>query len=572
MKQENLFSVSILRKRLLAILLSITFLFCILFGRFFAIQVVEEKRLGYRATDQWTREIPVVAERGKITDRNGTVLAGNNLSYSIFVRRNAVENREEVIRTLSSLFSLDEKELSSKFDKKVSEFKAVSNVSKEEVLKLESYALKGVYYSPDNTRFYPYESLLCQVLGFTSSDMTGVSGVEKEYDKYLKGKNGEILYETDLVGIDVGNNILYREGEAGLDIALTVDYKMQTLCERVMAGAVAEYNPKGAECLVLDLDSFEILAMASLPSYDLNDVPREDGALLSALSRNGIVSNSYEPGSTFKVITAAADIEEHLRGNPKAFSTSYVFPASRTRSVDGTTVKCWSDHSNGKHSHQTLKEALNNSCNPCFTDIALSLGTDCFYSYLSKFGFGGVTGVDFPGEALGMLLPASAVRGCDLARIGFGQTIAVTAIQLACAVGAAVNGGNYYVPHLVKRIGSKEIGKELKSNPISEKTSEILRGMLEGVVSEGSGKKAYIEGYRIGGKTGTAQKYENGRLALGKYVSSFVGFYPADAPKYLTLVIIDEPQGAYYGSVVAAPCAREIFRGIIAIEEGKEVV
>ena len=402
--------------------------------------------------------------------------------------------------------------------------------------------------------------------------MTGVSGIEKEYDKYLKGKNGEILYETDLVGIDVGDNILYKEGEAGLDIALTVDYKIQTLCERVMAEAVETYRPKGAECLVLDLSSFEILAMASLPSYDLNDVPREDSALLSALSRNGIVSNSYEPGSTFKVITAAADIEEHLRGNPNAFSTSYVFPASRTRSVDGTTVKCWSDHSNGKHSHQTLKEALNNSCNPCFTDIALSLGTDCFYSYLSKFGFGGVTGIDFPGEALGMLLPASAVRGCDLARIGFGQTIAVTAIQLACAVGAAVNGGNYYVPHLVKKIGSKEIEKELKSNPISEKTSEILRGMLEGVVSEGSGKKAYIEGYRIGGKTGTAQKYENGRLALGKYVSSFVGFYPADAPKYLTLVIIDEPQGAYYGSVVAAPCAREIFRGIIAIEEGKEVV
>ena len=556
----------------MAVALSITFLFCILFGRFFTVQVLEEKKLGYRAADQWTREIPVVAERGKITDRNGTVLAGNSPSYSIFVRRNAVENREEVIKTLSSLFSLDETELSLKFEKKVSEFKAVKNVSKEEVLKLEEYAFKGVYYSPDNTRYYPYESLLCQVLGFTSSDLTGVSGIEKEYDKYLKGKDGEILYETDLVGIDVGENVLYQEGEAGLDLELTVDYKVQSLCERVMAEAMGEHNPKGAQCLVLDLDSFEILAMASLPSYDLNDVPREDGALLSALSRNGIVSNSYEPGSTFKVITAAANLEENLRGNPNAFSESYIFPASRTRSVDGTTVKCWSDHSNGKHAHQALKEALNNSCNPCFTDIALSLGTDCFYSYLSKFGFGGVTGIDFPGEAPGMLLPVSAVRGCDLARIGFGQSVAVTAMQLACAVGAAVNGGNYYVPRLVRRIGTKTIEKELKGNPVSAKTSEILRGMLEGVVREGSGKKAYIEGYRIGGKTGTAQKYENGRLAQGKYVSSFVGFYPADAPKYLTLVIIDEPQGAYYGSVVAAPCAREIFRGIIAIEEGKEVL
>jgi stage V sporulation protein D (sporulation-specific penicillin-binding protein) len=238
--------------------------------------------------------------------------------------------------------------------------------------------------------------------------------------------------------------------------------------------------------------------------------------------------------------------------------------------VDGTTIKCWSDHTNGKHSNQTLSSALNNSCNPCFTDIALSLGEDTFYSYLRSFGFGNVTGIDFNGEALGMLVPESLVRDCDLARIGFGQTIAVTGIQLASAVASAINGGNYYSPHLLKGVVSdnklNSINYELKSHPISEKASSILREMLEGVVQEGSGKHAYIEGYRVGGKTGTAQKYENGHIASGKYVSSFVGFFPANDPQYLALVIIDEPQGAYYGSTVAAPVAKTIFEDIIKIK------
>ena len=293
---------------------------------------------------------------------------------------------------------------------------------------------------------------------------------------------------------------------------------------------------------------------------------------LNSYSRNSIVSDIYEPGSTFKVVTAAADIEEYLQGNSKAFSTSYVFNGSRTRTVDGTKIKCWSDHSNGKHSNQTLAEALNNSCNPCFTDMALSLGSQTFYNYLNAFGFGNVTGLDFNGEALGMLVPQTAVRDCDLARIGFGQTIAVTGIQLACAIAAAVNGGNYYVPHLLKSIVTSdgknvnEVAPVLKNKVISEKASSILAQMLEGVVTEGSGKKAYIEGYRVGGKTGTAQKYEDGHVAQGKYVSSFCGFFPANNPEYLALIIVDEPQGTYYGSAVAAPVAAEIFKDIIQIK------
>ena len=249
-----------------------------------------------------------------------------------------------------------------------------------------------------------------------------------------------------------------------------------------------------------------------------------------------------------------------------------MFPSSRTRAVDGTTVKCWSNHANGKHSNQTLAEALNNSCNPCFTDIALSLGKEKFYEYLSAFGFGQKTGIDYGGEAYGLLMPQQAVRNCDLARIGFGQTIAVSGIQLACAAAAAVNGGYYYTPHLLKRIYAddgyvlKETQPTLQRRTVSEEASKRVAQMLEGVVKDGSGKKTYIEGYKVGGKTGTAQKFENGHIAAGKYVSSFVGFFPADAPEYLVLVIIDEPQGAYYGSVVAAPCARDIFEGIISLK------
>jgi stage V sporulation protein D (sporulation-specific penicillin-binding protein) len=294
--------------------------------------------------------------------------------------------------------------------------------------------------------------------------------------------------------------------------------------------------------------------------------------LLNSLSRNRLVSDVYEPGSTFKIITSAINLEEYYRGNTRAFSPNYVFSSSRTRAVDGTTVKCWSNHANGKHCNQTLSDALNNSCNPCFTDMALSLGKETFYQYLSAFGFGKKTGLDFNGEAYGLLMPKQAVRNCDLARIGFGQTVAVSGLQLACATAAAVNGGYYYTPSLVKRIYAddgyihEERDKGEVKRTIGEKASKTLAEMLEGVVRDGSGKKAYIEGYRIGGKTGTAQKYENGRIAVGKYVSSFVGFFPVDNPKYLTLVIVDEPKGAYYGSVVAAPVAGEVFQGIISLK------
>ena len=573
-KDNKGFSITVLQKRLLSTALAITFIFCIIIARLLYVQLVWGSELTLKASDQWNREIPVIAQRGVITDRNGTILAGNRTTYSVFVRPNAVQNAEYTSTVLAGIFELDPKNLFERISNtKVSEITVAKQAGKDKIEKLVSYGLAGVYYSRDNSRTYTYNEALCQVLGFTSTDGSGLSGVEKYYQTVLSGKNGEIKYTTDILGIQTENSVVvYSQATNGDEVRLTIDIDIQMAAEEAMKRVYTSSNAQSVSCIVLNPKNFEILALVNYPSYDLNSVPRDDPETLNELSRNVVVSDIYEPGSTFKVVTAAADIEEYLSGNKSAFSPSYVFNSSRTRAVDGTKIKCWSDHSNGKHSNQTLASALNNSCNPCFTDIALSLGSKTFYKYLQAFGFGNVTGLDFNGEALGMLVPETAVTNGDLARIGFGQTIAVTGIQLACAVAAAVNGGNYYTPHLLKSIVSSD-GRTVAEQPavlrnkvISDKASSILAEMLEGVVTEGSGKKAYIEGYRVGGKTGTAQKYENGHVAQGKYVSSFCGFFPANSPRYLALIIVDEPQGTYYGSAVAAPVAKEIFEDIIKIK------
>ncbi len=569
MRKANV-SLTVLRKRLFAVLAAITFLFCLFLGRFFYVQLIWERELIARAVDQWTRELPVSPERGNIYDANGELLAGNAAAYTLYARANAVRDAEKTARALSSLLPLSYEALLAKLtDRSSSEIVLLRRVEKETVAAVEGTDLQGIYYARDNRRVYPYGALSCQVLGFSSSDGAGLTGIEKQYDEYLSGTKGEILYETDLVGVEIeGTGASYLPAEDGLDVTLTLDVRIQSLAEEVMARALEEHGAKAARCIVLDPSDFSVLAMVNLPSYDLNDIPRGDMSELNALSRNGLVSDAYEPGSTFKIVTAAANIEEYLRGNKSAYSPQAVFSSSRTRSVEGSTIRCWSDHKNGKHANLTLAGALNNSCNPCFVDIVLALGKETFYDYLEKFRFGSATGIDFSGEAIGMLLPESTLKNSDLARIGFGQSIAVTPLQLACAAAAAVNGGYYYAPRLVKSISSEdgavcmEFAKRLLGRTVSEEASEILSSMLEGVVKEGSGKQAYVEGLRVAGKTGTAQKYENGHIAAGKYVSSFVGYFPADDPRYLALVIVDEPQGSYYGSTVAAPCAGEIFRGI----------
>ena len=537
-------------------------------------QVIWGEDLQEKAIDQWTREIPVVAARGKITDVNGTVLAGNADTYTVFVRKRAVTDMQKLCDALSSVLEIDRESVYKRLtETKSSEVTVKKQVAKDKIDKLLSHNFSGVYYSRDNSRIYPYNELLASVLGFTSTDGKGQSGLELYYDKYLSGINGEILYETDIVGVEIdGGKATYVPATDGLNLKLTIDAEIQSLCEAAMDDAMKVHSAKSAEMLVLDPKSGAIRAMCVKPSFDLNDIPREDLSLLNSLSRNGLVCDVYEPGSTFKVLTAAANIEEYLRGNKSAFSEGHIFNSSRYRYIDGQKVKCWSNHANGKHAALDLSGALNNSCNPIFVDIAMALGKETMYKYIEAFGYGKVTGVDFGGEAQGMVLPVSAVHNVDLARIAFGQTIAVTGLQLAAATAAAINGGIYYTPYLVSEIYSdsgiiaEKIQPKPKGRAISEKASAILSSYLESVVKDGSGKHAYIEGYRVSGKTGTAQTYQNGSIAIGKYISSFVGYFPANDPQYLALVIIKEPEGMYYGSTVAAPYAKRVFEGIIDLK------
>lgn len=499
-----------LRKRLFSILLAVTILFVFVLGRLFYVQVIWGEGLQEKAIDQWTREIPVVASRGKIVDVNGVVLADNDDTYTVFVRKKAVSDISALSSTLSSVLEMDYNYVLNRLTNTVSsEVTVKKQVEKEKISKLLDMNLSGVYYSRDNSRVYPYNDFLSSVLGFTSTDGKGQSGLELYYDKYLSGIDGEILYETDIVGVEInGGKASYIPATDGLNLKLTIDYDVQQLCESAMEQAMQVHQAKSAQMIVLDPKTGAIRALVTKPSFNLNEIPRDDMSALNALSRNGIVCDVYEPGSTFKVLTAAANIEEYLNGNKNAFSIEHVYNSSRYRYIDGQKVKCWSDHKNGKHSCLTLSGALNNSCNPIFVDIANSLGKETMYKYIELFNYGSVTGIDFSGESQGMVLPLLSVQNVDLARIAFGQTIAVTGLQLAAATSAAINGGNYYTPHLVSEIYTddgiiaEKIQPQLKNRVISEKASNILNQMLEKVVSEGSGKQAFISGFSVAGKTG----------------------------------------------------------------------
>ena len=544
-------------------------------GRLFYLEVIASERLQKKAIDQWTRELPLKASRGKILSSNGTALATNKSSYAVYIRTRQVKDPERVASVLSQIFGVDEQKLLDKMRKKAtSEITVKRQVDKESIVKLTNYQLDGVYYSVDNTRLYPYNQLLCSVLGYSSIDGGGQTGLELYYDKYLKGVDGEVLYESDLTGQDIKDKTpSYTPAVNGLNVVTTIDIGIQQVVEAALEKAYKTYTPRGCSAVVLDPQTGRVLAMANLPSFDLNAPPRNDIATLNAQSRNTLVVDCYEPGSTFKVVTALANVNQALKGDKSAKSLDYIYSSNRYRELAGGRIKCWSDHKNGKHSNQTLALALNNSCNPCFTDIALSLGTKTFYSYITALGFGKKTGIDFPGEASGVIIPENSVKIGDLARIGFGQSVSVTPIQLAAAVSAAVNGGNYYKPYIVDKITTEDgrlvesFSPTLKGQVATIKASAILAGYLEDVVTSGSGKNAYIEGYKIGGKTGTAQKFVDGKIAQGKYVMSFVGFMPSNKPEYLCLVIVDEPVGGNYGSTVAAPVAGQIFKGIIDLKD-----
>ncbi len=561
------------KKRLLSLLVAAIFLFLVIFLRLGYIQIVWGKELQLKASDQWLRDLPVKAYRGDIVDANGKLLATTETGYGVYARPQSVVDAEGAAKTLAEILDVDSDVIREKLCKKgVSEVTVQRQITAEQANQIRNSNLSGIYLASQGVRSYVYGDFLSQVLGFVSSDGVGQTGIEAYYDKYLQGINGSLLTETDLVGSELSDgNMYYYPSIDGLTVMLTIDAVIQTVVENVLQLAMYQQNPIAARCIVLDVQTGEILAMASKPSVDLNNLPRDDLETLMKYSKNTLLTDVYEPGSTFKVLTAAACLEEYKNGNPRAFSAQHVFAnSSGTRIIDGSKISCWTKHANGKHSNQTLSDALNNSCNPIFTDIALSLGKSTMYDYLEKFGYGSVTGIDFAGEQSGLLVSESAVTNGDLARIGFGQSIAVTALQLCMATAAAVNGGFLMQPYLVKEISDPTTGKTVKrfsptvvNRAISAETSSMIAAMLKRVVDEGGGKNAKIEGYQVGGKTGTAQKFVDGALAKGKYVSSFVGFFPASEPKYLCLMIVDEPQGQSYGSIVAAPYAKLVFQGII---------
>lgn len=563
------------QKRLLAIFFAVAFLFALLLGRLAYVSLVKMSEYQTMALSQWTRDVPNEAVRGDILDRNGVVLATTNTTYDLYVRNNMITEKQQTAISLTNYLDVSYEELFVQLSKNVSEVCVASGLSKEEMEKLQSSGIEGLYFSVSWERVYPYGDLLCQTIGYVSADGSGQSGLELLYDEYLSGTDGKIYTQTDLVGVEVEGEQYVTAAIDGMDIILTIDVEIQMILENALQTAAVISNPESISGIIMDPDTFEVLAIANYPTFDLNDVPRDDISYLNEVSRNSAIVDVYEPGSTFKIITAAMNVEEYALGNENAFSADYIFSSSRTRSVGGTTVKCWDHHLNGRHSNLDLQGALENSCNPIFVDIALSLGAETFYDYLEAFGLTTKTGIDFIGEANSILIAEENVQDHDLARIGFGQTVAVTKLQLLSAVSGAINGGYIYQPTLLKEVEADGMmvfknTTELVSNPISEDTSEYIRTALQGVVENGGGKKAMVAGEIVGGKTGTAQKYENGVIASGKYVSSFVG-YLGDPARYSILITVDEPEGVYYGSQVCAPIASEVFTQIAILEDLREI-
>ena len=550
------------KKRLPAIIMSAVFLFSLIFVKLIFVMIVEGAELQVKALDQWTRDLPSDAPRGEILDRNGEILAGTSTRYNIYVRPNSVENKEELATIIASVLGFDKNKVLEKISKRVSEVTIATKVTKEDMSLLFESGVKGIYYSEDNFRYYPNGDFMTQVLGFTGADGNGQTGLESYYDKYLTGVNGSIITETDLIGRELeGGKSYYLPSISGLNVQTTLDARIQRIVEGVVEKAVALYDPKAVACLVMDYTNGEIISLAEYPSFDLNNVPRNDLEKLFSSSKSMLVSSVYEPGSTFKILTAASALDLGV------MSTSNRFYCSGSRVVDGKKIRCWKTKGHGSIDYG---QGVESSCNCVFMDSALAMGTDKFYTYLKNFGLRTKTGVDMVGETSGLFIDQSLVKTVDLARIGFGQAVAVTPIGMMTACSAVINGGNTIYPHLVKSVSDNKgnsiddvyVIRESK-RVIKEETSAIMRELLERVVTNGSGKGAGVNGYSIAGKTGTAQKYENGAIAQGKYISSFLGFsLESDAP-YGVLLIVDEPKGyVYYGSLVAAPLVGDIYRSI----------
>ena len=555
---QKAFTLYSLKKRILAVVLAISFIFCALVVRLFVIQIVNGSSLQAKATDQWTRDLLITAPRGKIIDRTGSTLAVSYTTYNVYVRSREVELTSVVANVLSQELEMSFEKVYEKIkNNKSSEVLIKMQVEGEVAERIYNHNLSGVYLVENSNRYYTYGNLLTQVLGFISIDNEGQTGLEAYYNEYLEGVDGYSYVQSDLQGKEIGGSLrYYYPATAGSDLTLTIDSKMQTILEQTLEKIMTEQKAKGVTGMIMDAENGDIYSLSSKPSFDLNDVPRDDLTSLFEQSKVKAVTDVYEPGSTFKILTVAAALEEGLTN----LEDRFYCPGYRL--IDGVRIKCWRTIGHGS---QNLTEAFANSCNCCFMDLALRLGVDKFYQYMQKFGLGQKTGIDVSGEASGILMDKSLVKNVDLARMGFGHAIALTPIQLLTAVSCIVNGGTYNSPHLVNVEENEGLSTSFKTKTqvVSQSTFQIVNGLLEFAENK-TGKYTFVEGYNVGGKTGTAQKYkEGGGIDQGKYISSFIGTYPADNPKYIVFIMVDQPgAGAYYGSIVAAPYGREVFSGM----------
>ena len=557
----DIFNLHKFRKRIVAVVVILAVLMSLISLRLVYVQVINGGYLQMKATEQWTRDLPVSAERGTIKDRNGAALAISYTTYDIYVRGREVKDVNNTSKVLSDTLGLDYLKTFEKVSNvNISEVLIKMQVEKETAIKIYNSSLSGVYLSESNSRYYPYGNLMTQLIGFTTIDNVGQAGLEAYYNDILKGVPGYSLVQSDLQGKQIYNSLTsYVPSVAGFNIEMTIDVNIQLAVERTLEKLMIEQKAKGATAIVMDPNTGEILALSSKPSFDLNDVPRDDVGALMEMMKNQAIVSVYEPGSTFKILTMASAISAGV-----AHLTDH-FYCPGYNIVDGQKIKCWKSVGHGS---EDLTDGLCNSCNTVFTTLALRMGLDRMYEYFEKFGLGKKTGIDFLGESGGIIMNKDNVQNVDLARMGFGQAIAVTPLQLITAIAACVNGGKLLKPYMVSKTYSDD-GLILEENSptvigqvISKEVSDIINDMLEETVSK-AGKYTFLEGYEIGGKTGTTQKYEDGKIA-GTYVSSFIGTYPASNPEYIVLIVVDEPgTGAYYGSVVASPYAKEIFADII---------
>ena len=540
-------------------------------ARLVYLMIFESEYYQELAQDLHERERSIKAARGRIVDSTGTVLATNRTVCTISVVHSQIEDPERVIEVLSSELGIPEETVREKVEKYSSIERIRSNVEKEVGDRIRAYELAGVKVDEDFKRYYPYGSLASKVLGFTGSDNQGIIGLEVVYDEYLQGIDGTILTETDARGVEIADAGEERvEPVSGSDLYVSLDYNIQLYAQQAALKALEEKQATYVSILVMKPKNGEIYACVNVPEFDLNDpftlntgvdtsgmTSQEKQDLLNQMWRNQSVNDTYEPGSTFKTVTAAAALEKGV------VSLTDTFSCPGFRMVEDRRIRC---HKVGGHGTETFVQAIMNSCNPVFIDIGQRIGVEDFYHYFQQFGLMSKTGIDIPGEAGTIMHKMENIGAVELATISFGQSFQITPIQLATTISSIINGGTRVTPHFGVEIRSSEgellkrFRYETKEGIVSEETSETMRYLLEKVVSEGGGNKAYIEGYRIGGKTATSQTLPRG---TNKYISSFVGFAPADDPEVLAMCIIHNPQGVYYGGTIAAPVIRDIFENIL---------